>query len=134
MLPPSNQYLPSRCDWSVKLNAIFLVSCTSAKARSLWNKSHHGEFAEIGLSTGPPSRDLVGAVSEAVKQACRDDYMSLCSQHEIGCQALRSCMRSTKSNCPEIARLLSPSLVKRPSLISSSTNARRGRPQIGNSR
>ena len=36
------------------------------------------------------------AVSEAVKSACRDDYMALCSQHEVGSNGLRSCMRSNK--------------------------------------
>lgn len=36
------------------------------------------------------------AVSEAVKQACQNDYMTFCGQHEVGSQALRSCMRSNK--------------------------------------
>lgn len=36
------------------------------------------------------------AVSEAVKQACQDDYMALCNQHEVGTQELRSCMRANK--------------------------------------
>jgi hypothetical protein len=34
------------------------------------------------------------AVSEAVKRACRDDYFAFCSAHEVGSEALRSCMRS----------------------------------------
>lgn len=49
----------------------------------------------LGFSVAISSAPAL-AVSEAVKQACRDDYMSLCSQHEIGSQALRSCMRSNK--------------------------------------
>lgn len=36
------------------------------------------------------------AVSQAVKDACQDDYMALCSQHEVGTEGLRSCMRSNK--------------------------------------
>lgn len=36
------------------------------------------------------------AVSRAVKQACRDDYFSLCSQYEVGSDGLRACMRSNK--------------------------------------
>ena len=36
------------------------------------------------------------AVSEAVKQACQDDYMALCNQHEVGSHELRSCMRANK--------------------------------------
>lgn len=48
----------------------------------------------IGLVVFSSSQAL--AVSEAVKQACRDDYMSLCGQHEVGSQGLRSCMRSNK--------------------------------------
>lgn len=32
------------------------------------------------------------AVSQAVKDACREDYLKYCSQHEIGSDALRGCM------------------------------------------
>ena len=35
-----------------------------------------------------------GAVSTAVKMACMSDYFSYCSQHDVGSQALRQCMRS----------------------------------------
>lgn len=42
------------------------------------------------------SSSQVFAVSDAVKQACQDDYMSFCSQHEVGSQVLRSCMRANK--------------------------------------
>ena len=38
-----------------------------------------------------------GAVSSAVKFACMSDYFSYCSQHEVGSQALRQCMRSAGS-------------------------------------
>jgi hypothetical protein len=34
-----------------------------------------------------------GAVSTAVKFACMSDYFSYCSQHEVGSQELRQCMR-----------------------------------------
>jgi hypothetical protein len=34
------------------------------------------------------------AVSSSVKFACMSDYLSYCSQHEVGSQALRQCMRA----------------------------------------
>ncbi len=34
------------------------------------------------------------AVSMGVKMACMTDYLSHCSQHAIGSQAVRSCMRA----------------------------------------
>lgn len=40
------------------------------------------------------SASQAGAVSTAVKFACMSDYFSYCSQHEVGSQALRQCMRS----------------------------------------
>jgi len=39
----------------------------------------------------------VGAVNRAVKFACMSDYFAYCSQHEVGSQALRQCMRSVGS-------------------------------------
>ena len=33
------------------------------------------------------------AVSEVVKQACTSDYAAYCSEHKVGTEALRSCMR-----------------------------------------
>jgi hypothetical protein len=36
------------------------------------------------------------AVSKRVKDACRADYRAYCSAHEVGSEALRSCMRSVK--------------------------------------
>ncbi len=35
-----------------------------------------------------------GAVSTSVKLACMSDYFSYCSQHEVGSQELRQCMRA----------------------------------------
>lgn len=35
-------------------------------------------------------------MSEAVKKACQDDYISFCGQHEVGSDGLRSCMRANK--------------------------------------
>jgi hypothetical protein len=35
-----------------------------------------------------------GAVSTAVKMACMSDYFSYCSQHDVGSQELRQCMRA----------------------------------------
>lgn len=34
------------------------------------------------------------AVSEYVKQMCRDDYFEHCSMHEVGSPGLRKCMRA----------------------------------------
>ena len=34
------------------------------------------------------------AVSEVVKQACTSDYAAYCSEHKVGTEALRSCMRA----------------------------------------
>ena len=34
------------------------------------------------------------AVSSDVRNACMSDYFSYCSQHEVGSQALRACMRN----------------------------------------
>lgn len=34
------------------------------------------------------------AVSKEVKKACSADYSAYCSQHEIGSQSLRTCMRA----------------------------------------
>lgn len=34
------------------------------------------------------------AVSLAVKRACMSDYFSYCSQHAVGSQSLRRCMRN----------------------------------------
>jgi adenylate kinase len=33
-----------------------------------------------------------GAVSERVRTACRHDYTTFCSAHEVGSDALRQCM------------------------------------------
>lgn len=42
------------------------------------------------------------AVSEPVKQACRDDYFSFCSQHEVGSDALRNCMRASRKQLSKV--------------------------------
>ncbi len=34
------------------------------------------------------------AVSQQVRVACRGDYFAYCSEHAVGSQALRQCMRS----------------------------------------
>lgn len=38
------------------------------------------------------------AVSPAVKMACLGDYLSYCSAHPVGSQALRSCMSANGGN------------------------------------
>jgi hypothetical protein len=44
----------------------------------------------VCLLTLVPHR--AGAVSEAVKEACRADYHAYCAAHEVGSDALRDCM------------------------------------------
>lgn len=34
------------------------------------------------------------AVSEVVKEACSSDYAAYCSEHKVGTEALRTCMRA----------------------------------------
>jgi hypothetical protein len=41
------------------------------------------------------------AVSKAVKEGCSSDYASYCSQHKVGTQALKSCMRSHRHTLSE---------------------------------
>jgi hypothetical protein len=38
------------------------------------------------------------AVSPMVKVACMSDYFNYCSQHAVGSQALRQCMRANGAN------------------------------------
>lgn len=45
------------------------------------------------------------AVSQSVKQACKNDYFAHCSAHAVGSSALRSCMR-------KVGKRLSSSCVK----------------------
>jgi hypothetical protein len=48
------------------------------------------------------------AVSQAVKDACRADYLQYCSQHEVGSQTLRDCMSDAfdKLSEPCVAAIL----------------------------
>jgi hypothetical protein len=41
------------------------------------------------------------AVSEAVKQACGSDYAAYCSEHKVGTEALRTCMRAHRKMLTE---------------------------------
>lgn len=52
--------------------------------------------ATVALGVLAFSCSQVLAVSDAVRAACQDDYMALCSQHEVGSNELRSCMRANK--------------------------------------
>ncbi len=36
------------------------------------------------------------AVSERLKQACRDEYFAYCSAHAVGSPGLRKCMRASQ--------------------------------------
>lgn len=50
------------------------------------------------------------AVSPEVENACRDDYYTYCSRHEVGSKALRSCMRAARDKLtPRCARALAKS-------------------------
>jgi len=48
------------------------------------------------------------AVSQAVKAACRGDYLTHCSQHEVGSEAVRDCMADAfdKLSEPCVAAIL----------------------------
>jgi hypothetical protein len=52
------------------------------------------------------------AVSQAVKDACRGDYLTHCSQHEVGSEALRDCMADAfdKLSEPCVAAILDSEL------------------------
>ncbi len=52
------------------------------------------------------------AVSQAVKDACRGDYQTYCSQHEVGSEALRDCMADAfdKLSEPCVAAILDSEL------------------------
>jgi hypothetical protein len=59
------------------------------------------QFEEIGmqriavlaaLALALPAGEAF-AVSDAVKQACSSDYAAYCSEHKVGTEALRACMR-----------------------------------------
>lgn len=51
---------------------------------------------KIALAVGAltVSASSAFAVSSQVRVACRGDYFAFCSQHEVGSQALRQCMRA----------------------------------------
>jgi len=46
-------------------------------------------FGVLAVQTSQAS-----AVSTSVKMACMSDYFSYCSQHDVGSQELRQCMRA----------------------------------------
>jgi hypothetical protein len=52
------------------------------------------------------------AISQAVKDACRGDYLTHCSQHEVGSAALRDCMADAfdKLSEPCVAAILDSEL------------------------
>ncbi len=45
-----------------------------------------------GLVTAADAR----AVTDRVKDACREDYYAYCAAYEVGSEALRSCMRAAQ--------------------------------------
>jgi hypothetical protein len=55
------------------------------------------------------------AVSQAVKDACRGDYLKHCSQHEVGSEALRDCMADAfdKLSEPCVAAILDSEMQKK---------------------
>lgn len=42
------------------------------------------------------------AVSDMVKHACQDDYFAYCSQHEVGSESLRNCMRGARKQLSKV--------------------------------
>lgn len=51
-------------------------------------------FAVLAASLLTVSASEGLAVSQAVKDACTSDYAAYCSEHKVGTEALRSCMRA----------------------------------------
>lgn len=45
-----------------------------------------------------------GAVSERVKQACKNDYYQFCPSYQVGSSALRQCMRAQGKNLSLVCR------------------------------
>jgi hypothetical protein len=52
-----------------------------------------------GLSFLAPGADAV--VSERLKQACRDEYLTFCSAHAVGSPSLKKCMRAAQNQFSE---------------------------------
>lgn len=50
--------------------------------------------ASLALVTLALSSGCAFAVSQAVKDACSSDYAAYCSQHKVGTEPARQCMRS----------------------------------------
>jgi adenylate kinase len=56
-------------------------------------------FAACYLGLAPNG---AGAVSERLKNACRDDYRANCSAFDVGTEELRACMRANRHKLSKI--------------------------------
>ena len=52
-------------------------------------------FAPLTFAVLALSASQATAVSEAVTNACKNDYFAYCSAHAVGSEGLRQCMRAT---------------------------------------
>ena len=68
------------------------------------------------LSSSRAASQQASAVSQAVKDACRGDYQTHCSQHEVGSDALRDCMADAfdKLSEPCVAAILDLEVQREP--------------------
>ncbi len=53
---------------------------------------HSSLLLAVAVTLG--TAGTASAVSDYVKQMCRDDYFEHCSMHEVGSASLRKCMRA----------------------------------------
>jgi hypothetical protein len=51
-------------------------------------------FAPVMLAALTLQSCQAGAVSDAVTNACKNDYYAYCSEHAVGSEGLRQCMRA----------------------------------------
>jgi hypothetical protein len=51
-------------------------------------------FSLLFLSTA--AMEAHAAITERLKDACRNEYYAYCSQYEVGSDGLRSCMRAAQ--------------------------------------
>lgn len=59
------------------------------------HRSPNPLFAPFTLAMLALSASQATAVSEAVTNACKNDYFAYCSDHAVGSEGLRRCMRAT---------------------------------------
>jgi hypothetical protein len=67
--------------------------CVGELGTSLEGKIDMQRVAVLAAMTLAVSSSCAFAVSQAVKDACTSDFAAYCSQHKVGTEGARSCMR-----------------------------------------